>query len=155
MVWERPYGNKELERGRRGWGTLPPSSPFTYVVAVVIPPRVVRPLDAANERLPDRVLEAELQHITRENLDAGSVDFGATPDTLGHELQIGGETHQTLAYLQRLGTESRNRPQPEERTTDDGVYAHVEPVVVHDADLYSVRSHGILDDWYRGIARNG
>ncbi len=117
--------------------------------------RIVRPLDAANERQPDRVFDAELQHITRGNLDAGSVDFGATADTSGHELQIGGETHQTLAYLQRFRSETRNRPQPDGPTIDDGVYAHVEPVVVHDVDLYSVRSHGVLDEWYRGIARDG
>ena len=115
---------------------------------------IVRPLDAANVRQPDRVLEAKLQRITRENLDAGSVAIGATADTPGHELQIGGETHQTLEYLERFGSETRNRPQPDGPTVDDGVYAHVGPVVVHDEDLYNVRAHGIFDDWYRGIARN-
>ncbi len=128
MVWEGPYGNKDLEGGAdsllpapRGvgsgeWGVN----------------RIVRPLDAANVRQPDRVLDAKLQHITRENLDAGSVDFEATTDTPGHELQIGGETQQTLAYLERFRSETRNRPQPDGPTIDDGVYAHVEPVVVHD-----------------------
>ncbi len=133
MVWQGPYGNEELGGVHR----------------------ILRPLDAANLRLPDRVLDAEHQHVTRGNLDAGSVDFGAAADTLGHELQMGGETHHTLAYRQRFRTETRNHPQPEEPTIDVGVYAHVLPVVVHDADLYRVRSHGILDDWYRGIARNG
>ena len=142
MAWEGRYGNRPAlhSPGSREWG-----------VGVH---RIVRPLDAAKERQPDRVLDAEFQHVTRGNLDAGSVDFGATPDTLGHKLQVCGESHQTPGYLQRFRTETRNRPQPEEPTIDDGVYAHVEPVVVHDADLYSVRSHGIFDDWYRGTARN-
>ena len=135
MVWEGPFGNERL---RGEWGVH----------------RIVRPLDAANERQPDRVLEAELQHITRENRDAGSEDFRATADALSHELQVGGETQQTPAYLQRFRSETRNRPQLDGPTIDDGVYAHVVPVVVHDADLYKVCLYGILDDWYRGITRN-
>ena len=151
MVWEGPYGNKDLEGGA---DSLLPYSPGSGEWGVGVH-RIVRRLDAANERQPDRVLEAELQHITRGNLDAGAVGFGATPDTPGHELQIGGKTHQPPGYLQRFRTETRNRPQPDQPTIDGGVDEHVVPVMVHDADLYSVRSHGILDDWYRRIARSG